>query len=641
MRKVCRVPASLWLFAVSTMFSTVVLAQTLSATSPTASAAPEQGTHPGERVYQTYCAACHAGGDSRAASLRTLQNMTAEALYYTLTDGLMSAQASVLDEEQRAAVIDYLAATRPDDRWITGNLCANDQLDISLHSIAFSGAGIDAGFTRNLSATQAGLRKADMDKLELAWAIGFPNVSSLRSSPVISDNTLFYPAGSTGYLLALDTVTGCVKWAYDAGAALRAPASISDIQANGQRYLIITDEQARLHALDPVSGQLLWQVSGEVDQGVATRLTGAPLHYEDRIYVPISASGVARGADPEHECCDGRGAVIALDVTTGELLWTYVTMPPASYTGAVNSEGARLRGPSGAPIWSSPSLDEKRRLLYVTTGENTSLPATDTSNAIIALEIDSGAVRWQFQAVANDVWNMACSGRNPGPNCPAPLDSIRKDWDFGSAATLVSLSDGSERLLAGQKSGHLWALDPEDGSVVWQQRVGEGGALGGNHWGIAVDGTKVFLPISDPKGGNRSDDVIHSGVYAFNILNGEPAWEYRSRPDCANGRADRVAGCAQRYGFSAVPLVVDGALVMGNIDGRLFIFDNADGRILFEFDTADYFETTNRIEALGGSIDAHSLAAGAGMIFVGSGYELFSQKAGNLLLAFRVKKSTD
>lgn len=625
----------LTLLAAGMVYSSLLMAQPPSTDAP----ADATGTpHPGEQVYQTVCAFCHAGGDARAASLRTLQSMTADDLYYTLTEGLMSVQASGLSDEQRAAVIDYLAAERPDNAWITGNLCSDTNRAVSLQSFPLAGAGVDLNFSRNLSALQAGIEKSELGNLELAWAMGFPNVAGLRSSPVISDNTLFYPAGATGYLLALDTQSGCVKWSYDAGAALRASAAISEPQDAGQRYLIITDEQARLHALDPATGQLLWQVSGEVDAGVATRLTGAPLPFENKLYVPVSASGVARGADADHECCDGRGAVTALDITTGERLWTYVTMPPATYTGAVNSAGARLRGPSGAPIWSSPSLDVKRRLLYVTTGENTSLPATDTSNAIIALDIDSGEVRWQFQAIADDVWNMACSGRNPGPNCPSPEDSIRKDWDFGSAATLVTLADGSERLVAGQKSGHIWALNPDDGSVLWQHRIGEGGALGGNHWGIAVDGTKALMPISDPNGANRSDDVIRAGIYAFDLASGEAGWEYRARPDCDNGRADRVASCAQRYGFSAMPLVIDGALVAGNIDGRLFVFDTNDGRILFEFDTSDVFETVNGIEARGGSIDAHSIAAGAGMIFVGSGYERFSQQAGNVLLAFREKK---
>ena len=598
----------------------------------------DEQAHPGEQVYQAYCAGCHAGGDARAASLRTLQSMSADALEYTLTDGLMSAQAQALSAEQRAAVIDYLAAAAPSDEWITSNLCSTENKSISLETISLAWAGIDPSFSRNMTAGQAGINKNQLADLELAWAIGFPNIAGLRSSPVVSGDTLFYPAASTGYVLALDTASGCVKWAYDAGAALRAPASISDVQDDGQHYLFVTDEQARLHALDPVTGKMIWMQSGEVDEGVATRLTGAPLPYEGTVYVPVSASGVARGADAQHECCDGRGAVIALDIKTGERLWTYVTMPPAAYTGEVNSAGARLRGPSGAPIWSSPSLDVKRRLLYVTTGENTSLPATSTSNAIIALDIDTGAVRWQFQAIANDVWNMACSGRNAGPNCPSPEDSIRKDWDFGGAAALVTLPDGSERLLAGQKSGHLWALDPDTGAVVWQQRMGEGGALGGNHWGIAVDGNRVLLPISDPNAANRSDDVIRSGIYAFDITTGEADWEYRARPDCADGRSEIVQGCAQRYGFSSLPLVVDGALIAGNIDGRLFIFDNSSGRVLFEFDTAQNFSTINGVTARGGSIDAHSVAAGAGMVFIGSGYERFNQQPGNVLLAFRPKR---
>jgi polyvinyl alcohol dehydrogenase (cytochrome) len=616
------------LFCVASGFSNTISAQVPA----------DADAHAGELLYQAYCAGCHTGGDARAASLRTLQSMTPEALNFTLTEGLMSAQGQALDNTQRAALIEFLAASAASDEWLTSNLCAAQDASISLEHIAMSWAGIDLAFSRNLSAAQAGLGKPDMGNLELAWAIGFPNIAGLRSSPVISDDTLFYPAGSTGHVLALDTESGCVKWAYDAGAALRAPASISDVQDDGLRYLFITDELARLHTLNPLTGALIWMQSGEVDQGVATRLTGAPLAYESTLYVPVSASGVARAADAQHECCDGRGAVIALDIKTGARLWTYFTMPPAVYTGEINSVGARLRGPSGAPIWSSPSLDVKRRLLYVTTGENTSLPATDTSNAIIALDINTGSVRWQFQAVANDVWNMACTARSPGPNCPAQEDSIRKDWDFGGAAALVTLADGGQYLLAGQKSGHLWALNPDDGSELWQQRVGEGGALGGNHWGIAIDGNRVLLPISDPNAANRSDDVIRSGIYAFDIASGEPDWEYRTRPDCADGRSDFVPSCAQRYGFSALPLVVDGALVAGNIDGRLFVFDNNTGNVLFEFDTAQSFTSVNGIAAQGGSIDAHSVSAGAGMLFIGSGYERFNQQPGNVLLAFRPKR---
>jgi len=132
-----------------------------------------------------------------------------------------------------------------------------------------------------------------------------------------------------------------------------------------------------------------------------------------------------------------------------------------------------------------------------------------------------------------------------------------------------------------------------------------------------------------------TDDMIDAGVHAFDLGSGEPVWEFRSRPDCANGRDLRVATCQERYGFSAMPLVIDGALVAGNIDGRIFVFDGEDGEILFEFDSSQGFATVNNVEARGGSIDAHSISAGAGMLFVGSGYDRFRQQAGYVLLAFR------
>lgn len=601
-----------------------------------ASVMAQTSDHPGSGVYASYCAGCHDGGDPRAAALESLRSMNADALRFALTAGLMQAQGQALSEAQREDVIDYLALPPVADDWLVENRCATEQHGISLDTVALGNAGGDLNFSRNLSASQAGLAKSDMPRLELVWALGMPGVTGLRSSPVIAGDTIFYPAGATNRLLALDVASGCIKWAYDAEASLRSSATLSGDLGEGRYLLYVSDERARLHAVDPFTGIAAWVIDGAADEGMHTRLTGAPLYHEQRLYVPVSASGVQRGALATHECCDGRGAVLALDAMSGERIWTYYTMPEAEYTGLTNSVGTRLRGPSGAPIWSSPSLDEKRRLLYVTTGENTSLPATDTSNAIIALDIDSGEVRWQFQAVANDVWNMACTGREYGPNCPSPEDSIIKDWDFGGAAALVTLPDGSDRLVAGQKSGHLWALNPDDGSLVWQQRVGSGGALGGNHWGIAVDGTRALLPISDPNPQGLSDDVNKAGIYAFDLADGKPVWEFRARPDCADGRDSRVESCQARYGFSAMPLVVDGALVAGNIDGRIFIFDTDDGSILFQYDSAIEFSTANGVEALGGSIDSHSISAGSGLVLVGSGYDRFRQQGGNVLLAFRV-----
>jgi polyvinyl alcohol dehydrogenase (cytochrome) len=395
---------------------------------------------------------------------------------------------------------------------------------------------------------------------------------------------------------------------------------------NGRPTLYFGDARGQVHAVDAALGAAVWVANARVDEG-SGNITGTVAVHDGKVIVPLSASGVTAGMNPRYECCEGRGAVSALDAATGERLWNWVTMPEAMYTGGVGSSGTRLRGPSGAPIWSTPTIDVERGRVYVTTGENTSLPATRTSDAVIALDLETGREAWIFQATPRDVWHMGC-GR--GTNCPGPDESILRDWDFGGAAILASLPDGRDLLLAGQKSGHLWAIDPDEGHVVWAQRRGSGSPLGGNHWGIAMDGQRVFLTISDPIGADRVP-----GIYAFDIATGAPAWEQRLTPDCDADRAERVVSCTRLYGLSATPLVVDGAVVAGGLDGRVHVFDAETGAVLNVFDTARDFETINGVEGRGGSIDSHSVGAGAGMIFVGSGYGSFSQTPGNTLVALR------
>ncbi len=587
--------------------------------------------HPGLAVYRQECASCHDGGNARAPSLSILQSITADDLRYALSEGAMAAQGAALSVQDRATVIEYLAADEvAQEAWITSIMCSVDRRLVNLDETAsMRMVGVEITAPRMISAEAAGLSKDDMEDLELVWALAFPGVTGLRAAPVIVGSTVFYSAVNTRKVLALDAETGCIKWVYDSPNPLRSSVTIAEMEDTGRPTLFFGDARGQVHAIDARTGGAVWVASGRIDEG-SGNISGSVVLHEGKVIVPLSASGVGAGARPDFECCVGRGAVRALDAVTGEPLWSYVTMEEAEYTGEFSSIGVALRGPSGAPIWSTPSIDASRGRVYVTTGENTSLPATRTSDAIIALDIETGEELWVFQATPRDVWNMAC-GRRAGPNCPRAEESIRRDWDFGGSAILTELPDGRELLLAGQKSGHLWALDPEDGNVVWAQRRGRGGALGGNHWGIAIDGERVFLTISDPGAG---DDRV-PGLYSFDIATGTPLWEHRLSPDCSGDRRERVPQCNNRYGLSATPLVVDGAVVTAGLDGRIHIFDGVDGRVLFRFDTARPYETINGIEGEGGSVDSHSIAAGAGMIFIGSGYGSFSQPPGNVLLGFR------
>ena len=513
------------------------------------------------------------------------------------------------------------------EEWIADTMCALDNRTINLEqSPSFTFTRSDGNNPRHLDAAQAGLTTDDFPKLELAWALAFPDTSGLRAAPVIVGSTLFYSATDSGRVFALDINSGCAKWVYTADSRLRSSIAYSGIDES--HVLVFSDSAGMIHTVDARSGERIWIASGQAsdNQGM---LTGTPVVTGDKVIVPVSGSGVITGGNPNYECCENHGAVTALNLRSGEKLWEYHTMPAAEYTGQVSSTGVKQRGPSGAPIWTTPTVDEKRGQVYVTTGENTSHPTTNTSDAIIALDLETGEAKWVFQALENDMWNFGCSAR--GPNCIILEDTNSVDFDFGGPAILVGMPD-RDLLIAGQKSGDLWALDPDIGSLVWNQRVGEGTALGGNHWGIASNFDRAFMTINDPKGMNGNSKP---GIYSYFVGTGEPSWFYEVQPKCNDERSERLRRCESLFGFSATPLSVDGAVITGGLDGRLFVFNSESGELIYEYDTVRDYETINGVEGYGGSIDSHSISAGSGMVFVGSGYGQFRQVPGNVLLAFK------
>ncbi len=265
------------------------------------------------------------------------------------------------------------------------------------------------------------------------------------------------------------------------------------------------------------------------------------------------------------------------------------------------------------------------------TGENTSAPATDTSDAILAIHMSNGKLAWKYQTTPNDIFLTGCMSAPDGPNCP-PQTSINKDWDFGAGILLARTPAGRELVVAGQKSGTVWALDPDSGKLVWKNKVGGGGAMGGIHWGMAFDGRTLFVPNNMSTG--PTADEVTPGLYALDIDTGSLKWQYLHHPDCSGTRRQELPTCESSYGMSAAALVVDGAIVQGSNDGFVKIFDAANGAPLFSFDTARAFPTVNGVKGHGGAIDNASVVAGNGMLFVQSGYGLMGVP-GNLLLAFR------
>lgn len=608
--------------------------------------ATDEAPPPGRAVYEQYCAACHDAPEagSRAAPVATLKTMSAQTLTAALTTGVMKPMGDTLDRRQLRDVVAYLAKPeRPvGTGWIDDARCPDGRRTVDLAARPASiGFGVDADNSRRMSAAQAGLQTGDLANLEVAWAFAMPRTTGLRGNGVVVGSTLFYPAGQANHILALDTRTGCVKWATPTASQVRNSLAYGQLWKGGPMALVGGEASGHLIALDAATGKVLWRADPRHDK--TAPLSGSPLIHDGRIIVPISASDVGAAMRATYECCKGHGAVAAVNGRDGKVLWTWHTMEDAKPLGRKTTAGAMAYGPSGAPIWSSPAVDGAKGVVYTATGENTSPPGTKTSDAIIAIDLATGREKWVFQALSNDVWNMSCPvgsptapGRPPGPNCYfASEGSVLLDHDFGAGPVIFRGRRGRDVILGGQKSGDVWALDAATGKVLWRQQFGKGGPLGGVHWGIATDGARVFAPISDP---NVPDESSAAGMHAVDVATGKVAWQWRASPDCEGARA-KVSTCRTRYGLSAAPLVIDGAVLAGSLDGRLWVFDARTGKVLRMVDTATTaYAPVNGIAGAGGSIDAAGLFAGDGMVFVNSGYASFGQAAGNVLVALRPRR---
>jgi polyvinyl alcohol dehydrogenase (cytochrome) len=584
----------------------------------------------GERLYEETCATCHAmPEETKSPPIATLQRMGPRAVRYAMTNGKMKVQAAGLGEQGITDVVAYLSAAADiDNSWITQNICPVERMDVDTGEPTIWTQGFDRMNHRSLSAEQVGLTTRDMGNLELAWSMGFPSAANMRSQPAIVGNTMYYPIVDSGQLFALDIggQTPCVKWVYEHDIPLRTTIGYHTV--DDRPVLVFADVSAHTLLMDAVTAEILWDVSVQVTS--VSNVTAMPVLYGDRVYVPISSGELNMGAAADYECCTSHGAVVALDVRTGERVWEYHTMEDAQPT-TISRVGTQQWGPSGSPIWTAPAVDEKRNLLYVGTGENTSAPATDTSDAILAINMDDGSLAWKFQATENDIFLTGCMREPDGPNCP-PDYSINLDVDFGAAIMLAQRRDGSDLVLAGQKSGVVWALEPDTGELVWNTKIGPGGASGGIHWGMAFDGEKVYAPNNLSTG--PTADGADPGLFALDVNTGTIEWEYHHTPDCTGNRRENLPSCDRNWGMSAATILVDGAVVQGSNDGYVKVFDSQSGEPIFTYDTARTFNTLNGVEAKGGAIDNFSIWAANGTLFVQSGYGLMGIP-GNVLLAFK------
>jgi polyvinyl alcohol dehydrogenase (cytochrome) len=574
-------------------------------------------TSTGEMLFQGHCAACHNGAsEARAPALEALRQRSSAAILEVLANGSMRIQGATLSGTERRAIAEYLggAALAGDPMGAAAGRCETPSTFKMAAGSQWNGWGATLENTREQPALAAGLTAASVPRLKLKWAFGFPDASSAWAQPTVVGGRIFI-GSQNGTVYALDAKSGCIRWVFSADGGVRTAISVG--ARAGDAMVYFGDTGAKAYALDAASGRLLWKT--KIEEHPLARITGAPALYRDRLYVPMSSYEESQGARPDYGCCTFRGSLSALDTKSGKVVWRTYMISGEPQPRGTSSSGATLYGPAGASIWSAPTIDAGRGLIYVATGNSYSGAAAPTSDAVVALNL-SGKIEWAKQLFGEDVFVSGCRAQSGNPNC---ADQRGPDYDLGNSPILAPLPQGRRVIVIGQKSGIGWALDPEKrGEVIWQYRAGAGGALGGIEWGSAVDAEHAYFAVSDILG------ATPGGLHAVSLRSGERAWYAPPQPPkCSAGPR---CNAAQAAAISVIP----GVVFSGSNDGTLRAYSTVNGAILWEVDTNREYQTVNGVAAKGASMLGPGPVIVDGMVFVSSGYGAFGGRPGNVLLAY-------
>lgn len=596
----------------------------------------------GAALYKQRCAGCHEGGVPRAPNRAALQQMSPENIRFALKSGTMVVQGLGLSSSQISDIAEFLTGKQPAKEQMPATaFCAAGGATFAdpLSKPHWNGWGVDLEQHRFQTSEMAQLSADQVPKLKLKWAFGFPGVTRAQGQATVAGGRVFV-ASLDRNVYSLDAETGCIYWAFEADFPLRTAVSIGP---NGNGWVAyFGDQHANAYAVDAASGKFLWKT--HVEEFPGALITGAPTLAAGRLYVPVSSVEEVFAGNPQYECCKFRGSVSALDAATGKVLWKSYTVAEEPKAVRKSKLGVQLWGPSGASVWSSPAVDLAHHIVYVTTGDSYSDPAAPTSDAFLAFDLETGKLKWSRQMTNGDAYNVNCGApEEMRTNCP---EANGPDFDFGSSPILVELANGHRALIAGQKSGVVYALDPDkQGELLWQRRVGKGSAVGGVQWGSAVDAKNVYVAVSDvamrrvPPGtaGARDtafgfpaqlDPKIGGGLFALKLENGEITW-HTPHPGCGD-----VPGCSPAQ--SAAVTAISGVVFSGGLDGHLRAYSAQDGHIVWDVDTAKDYKTANGVKAHGGALDGPGAVIVGGTLYVNSGYAFLGGAPGNVLLAFSV-----
>lgn len=582
------------------------------------------GTETGWSTFQTQCTGCHGvvtpiGTAPMVAAIRA---MTPDRIYAALQG--KAHHGRTLSDIQARRVGEFmggrpLGSTNAGDARDMPNRCsANPTMPDPASAPGWNGWSDDLANTRFQPAAAARLAAADVPRLKLKWAFGFPHGETNNAQPTVVSGRVFAPSDN-GYVYALDAKTGCVYWSYQQGSIVRNSPVVGAVTGAGgaRRALFFGDGHAYVHAVDAQTGQRLWRV--RVDEHPVARITAGVKYYDGRVYVPVSGSEEFSAGNIDYPCCTSRGAIVALDANTGTQVWaTYNVGEPKPWK--QNPNGVQLYGPSAGGIWAAPTIDPARGAVYVSTGDAVTPPESPLTDAVLALDLKTGRILWSWRSLEYDLFMGGCAGATRSEACPSPMGP---DFDIGNSPILVTLATGKRALLVGLKNADIAALDPDDGGkllfrvnpVTGKPGVLGRGGRGSIVWGGAASDGRVYYGTGAP------------GLAAVQAATGATAWLFTA-PGARGGSAS----------LGAAPTAIPGVVFQGATDGQLFAVNAADGTRLWQFSTAQDFDTVNKVKARGGAINTSGAVVVDGMVYVSSGYAIVAgASAGNVLLAFGIE----
>ena len=458
---------------------------------------------------------------------------------------------------------------------------------------------------------------ANVSGLTPKWV--FTTGGDVSATPTLDGDAVYFPDWG-GNLFAVKKDSGELIWSHKISEYDGVEGAVSRVSpAVEGNQVIIGDIQspklvhngANVICVDRETGTLRWIT--QVESHPAAIITGSPVVFNGVVYIGVSSTEETLALDPTYPCCSFRGSVVALNEKTGAILWKTFDMP---------DNGGQTGGYSGGAIWQPPVIDPKRGTLFIGMGNNYTAPpdveacqnatplancaaADDFFDTAFALDLKTGQIKWARRLQGFDTWTLACiTPTGPKANCPVPTSP---DFDLGgSGPNLVGNIVGF-----GQKSGIFWALNPDNGNIVWATPVGPGASLGGIEWGTATDGQRIYVAIAN------SDHLPYTLVPSGQKI----TWGAWSALDVATGKilwqsADPIAGSIDRGSVS----VANGVMYAGSNSGQMYALDATNGNILWNF-------------ASGGTvIDGPSIVDGT--LYWGSGYREIAGTGNYKVFAF-------